>query len=135
MSNLPAYDLTSLTMKVASEFNIWQKFSNFIRKYGDIMAFIVICIFVLRLVMDLTMITLTIMQSGPGAALALIFRLYLGNKQSFERIRAKHRQQRARDDQELQPLHSGTPAQTHQSPTAPPSYPTLRQAPYQSSTS
>ena len=135
MSNLPAYDLTSLTMKVASEFNIWQKFSNFIRKYGDIMAFIVICIFVLRLIMDLTMITLTIMQSGPGAALALIFRLYLGNKQSFERIRAKHRQQRARDDQELQPLHSGTPAQTHQSPTAPPSYPTLRQAPYQSSTS
>ena len=126
MTNLPIYDLTSLTMQVASEFNLWQKFSDLIRKYGDIMAFIVICIFVLRLVMDLTMITLTIMQSGPGAALALIFCLYLGNKQAFERVRAKHRQQRPTEDMECQPLQPSV--QTHSAPTAPlPSYPILRQ--------
>ena len=79
-----------------------------VREYGDAMALIVLVYLVLKMVINLVLLSFTLLKEGPGAFLALLVALYLSNQQAFSKIRRKNRRmkkkQEHRRDQETRAM-------------------------------
>lgn len=97
------YELNRLLPQL-DQLNPWTKIRGWIREYGDIMAFIVIIIVIGKILMDTTMIAMTLLKEGPGATIALITNLYLSNHLSYKKIRRRNQKLKEQDAAELQTL-------------------------------
>lgn len=88
------YDLNNLIPEIEKKFNIWKTFTEFLHEYGDIAAFLCLFILTFKFLVDVLMISLTLMRAGPAAAIAMFAQLYLYNRETYRRIMRKHQQSR-----------------------------------------
>jgi hypothetical protein len=98
------YDLNNLIPELEKKFNIWKKFTAFLHEYGDLMAFL--CLFILgfKFLIDLLMISLTLMKAGPAAAMAMCTQLYMYNRDTYKRIMQRHQKMNQKHVSEQIPL-------------------------------
>ena len=94
VSGLPKYDISALSV-VIQNMNPWLKLRKWIREYGDLLALLVIIIVFVKMLADITMLVMTLVQHGVGAAATLFFTLYLGNRNAYTRIKRKYTKARA----------------------------------------
>ena len=87
---VPTFDINQMASDMEEKLNPFHKILEFIHQYGDIMAFIVIVLYSVKFIMDVTMILWTAAQGGPGACIGLISRMYLSNVESFRRVRRRY---------------------------------------------
>ena len=107
-SDIQAYDLNHLIPTLQNELDLLGKFQNFLKVWGDFMAFTCLVIIGIKFVSDLVLISVTVFRAGPAAAAALIASLYLYNQSTYQRIMRKHNKKRNRDPEDQQervPLH------------------------------
>ena len=104
--NITPYDLNKLIPDLERKLNIWKQFTQFLHTNGDFMAFLCLAILGLKFLVDLIMISLTLMRAGPAAALAMCAQLYLYNKHTYHKIMRRHQQMRKPSAPEEMPLTS-----------------------------
>ena len=107
-ANIQTYDLNHLIPTLEKEFDIWSKFKNFLKQWGDLMAFICLVVLGVKLLSDLVLISITTLRAGPAAAVALIASLYLYNRTTYQRIMRRHQKKHreSEEPQEQVPLHN-----------------------------
>ena len=105
-SDIQAYDLNHLIPTLENELDLISKFKNFLKMWGDLMAFICLVILGIKFMSDLVLISITTLRAGPAAAAALIASLYLYNRSTYQRIIKKHKRKThdVEDQQEQVPL-------------------------------
>lgn len=91
---MPRYNLEELRNEIADSIDIFSKVRKWIRAQGDVLAFIVICIYIGKLLVHLGLLAATILQYGIAAGISLIIRLYVSSWYSYGRVREQAR----RDD-------------------------------------
>ena len=112
VGSITPYSLDRLIPEIESKLNLWKTFKEFLHTYGDAMAFACLIIIGIKFLSDLVMISFTLLQAGPLAAVALISQLYFFHRSTYKRILKKHQDlnRRSQDHQELDPLR---PASTN----------------------
>ena len=105
-SDIQTYDLNHLIPTLENELDLISKFKNFLKMWGDLMAFICLVILGIKFMSDLVLISITTLRAGPAAAAALIASLYLYNRSTYQRIIKKHKRKThdVEDQQEQVPL-------------------------------
>ena len=94
-----------LQSEEGSLWNPLMKLRAFVHNNGDWLALLVILWAIFRFIVDTTMITLTLLQEGPQAAVALIMHLYLSTAVSYKKIKRKNRKLKKHlEEMELEPL-------------------------------
>lgn len=120
-AGLQSFDLSALQHTVESELNLFQKFEQWIKYYGDYFAFIALVVFGTKFLFNLTMISLASLRAGPGAGLAMMHSIYLSNKRSYDRIIRKHKEvNRARVEENTEMQEITTPLNPAYQPPPPP---------------
>ena len=104
-----AYDLGNM-----ETFSHWDSPLTWMRKqietYGGGCAILMLLYVVIRLFVDIILMTLIAMRDGPAAVLALLVELYASNTLTYQRIRKRHQRQRARKKRESSHLEEGGPS-------------------------
>ena len=102
------YDFQKLMKEEAAS---WNPISNIMTKgkiheYGDILALIVILWLLFKLIIDLTMIAMTLLKEEPGAAAALIINIYLSTQIQYKKIQKRNKKLRNKinEEKEVQEL-------------------------------
>lgn len=99
------YDLDHLLQQ--EEENSWNpliKLRTFVDENGDWLALLVILWAVFRLIIDTTLIALTLLQEGPRAAMALMMHIYLSTNVNYKKIKRKNRKlKKELKEMELEP--------------------------------
>lgn len=108
-SDIKRYDLDTLIPNLQNELNIINRFKNFLKTWGDLMAFVCLVIIGIKFLTDLVLITVTTLRAGPAAAAALVASLYLYNRATYQRIMRRHQQKQEQVQQEQVPLHPAQP--------------------------
>ena len=100
------YDFQKLMKDEATSWNPISSFMTKIHEYGDILALIVILWLLFKLIIDLTMIAMTLLKEGPGAAAALIMNIYLSTQIQYKKIQKRNKKLRNRinEEEEMQEL-------------------------------
>ena len=90
----------------ADSWNPISKFMAQIHEYGDILALVVIMWLLFKLLVDLTMIAMTLLKEGPGAAAALIMNIYLSTQIQYKKIQKRNQKLRNKinEEEEMQEL-------------------------------
>ena len=79
------------------EMNLWGYLKKKVRDYGDELALAVILYLILKMIINLALLSFALLKEGPGAALALLVALYASNQQAYSKIR--RRNQRMKKEQ------------------------------------
>ena len=89
------------------EWNLWTYFTKLVHQYGDECALAVLIYLGLKLIINLVLLSLTLMREGPGACLALLFSLYLSNHQQFNKIRRRHQKMKKKEERKAKESPQG----------------------------
>ena len=97
------YDLQHLIQEETASWNPFDKILAKIHQYGDVMALGVIIWIGFRLIIDVTMIGLTMLKEGPQAAAALMVNLYLNTQIQYKKIqkRNKNLRKKIKEEEEM----------------------------------
>ena len=96
------YDLSRLVPELEAELNLWKKFKEWLRTYGDLLAFMALLIIGIKFCSDIMIIALAMITAGPAAAAALTGQIFLYNKSTYNRMMRKHRARQQADQLEMQ---------------------------------
>ena len=90
---LPRYNLEGIRDELADSVDVFSGIRKWIRRQGDLLAFIVICIYVGKLMIHLGLLAATVLQHGIAAGISLIIRLYISSWYSYGRVREQARRE------------------------------------------
>ena len=99
MESMTGYDLSRLIPDVA-ELDIWSQFKTWVESNGAWLALIVIVMTGIKLIINLTILSITLIQEGPAALLALITLLCCQGRQTYKKV--KRRNQRLADEETIE---------------------------------
>ena len=108
------YSLGNLVKEEEEKLGWLTDIKAWIRQKGDYLALVVILWVVLKIVIDIAMLSFTLLKEGPGAFLALLVSLYLSNQIQFNKIR-KRTQRLRREKEEGKGKTTKTPRNRPQS--------------------
>lgn len=111
ITGLSTYSFDSLLTKMNEELNPWEKFRNWIKENGDIMALIVIVYVILKFLINSTMLIFTLVTEGFAAMLSLFVHLYFSTKTSYDTVKhrvnkEKMKRKKQQEDLESTPVNS-----------------------------
>ena len=90
-----AYDLTQL--EAATWFNPWDEIKRTTAEYGQLCSIIMLAYFLLKGLINVILVTLTCIQTGVTAAIALFLDLYFSSTMAWKKIRDRHQRIRQRE--------------------------------------
>jgi len=96
MESMTGYDLSRLIPDV-SDLDIWSQFKNWVESNGAWLALIVIAMTIIKLVINLAILSITLIKEGPAALLALITLLCCQGRQTYKKV--KRRNQRLAEEE------------------------------------
>ena len=91
------YDFQKLMKEEAASWNPISNIMTKIREYRDIFALLW---WLFKLIIDLTMIAMTLLKEGPGAAAALIMNIYLSTQIQYMKIQKRNKKLRNKINEE-----------------------------------
>ena len=94
------YDFQKLMKEEAASWNPISNIMTKIREYRDIFALEVILWWLFKLIIDLTMIAMTLLKEGPWAAAALIMNIYLSTQIQYMKIQKRNKKLRNKINEE-----------------------------------
>lgn len=99
MESMTGYDLSRLIPDV-SQLDIWGQFKHWVESNGAWLALLVIIITMVKLLINITILSITLIQEGPAALLALITLLCCQGRQTYRKV--KKRNQRLADEEAME---------------------------------
>ena len=91
------YDLTQL--EAAPWLDPWDVLKETAAEYGELASLAMLGYFMLKGLINVVLISITCIQTGLSAALALFLDIYFGSTMAWKKIRARHQRIRQRQDE------------------------------------
>ena len=102
-TGIDAYDLQRLVPEIEDSVNLWKQFKNWLHLYGDLLAFLALTIIGIKLLSDILVICIAMIQAGPAAAAVLCCQIFLYNRSVYNKMMRKHKTRKPSDHHEMQP--------------------------------
>ena len=100
MGSLTNYDLARLIPEV-SELNWWQDLKDWVTNWGAWLSFAVILITLTKVLINLTIVSVTLIKEGPSALLALLSLICCQSRHSYKKIKRRNQRLKSEEDIEM----------------------------------
>ena len=101
MQGIPGYDLGRLIPEGMPEFNIWKDLQQWILDWGAYLAFAVIVITITKVLINITILSITLIKEGPAALIALLTLICCQPQQSYKKVKRRNQRIKSEEDLEL----------------------------------
>ena len=94
-----SYDINKLIPDLKN-LDPWEQLKQYINAYGAYLSFAVLAIYAVRILIQIVVLSMTIVKEGPNAFLALLFLTCCSQQNAYRKIQRRNRRQRVEENEE-----------------------------------